>query len=389
MGTIFREPPKSHTDHSDRTARDRSRHKEKLRKALRSNIADIVAEESLIGQSKDKIIKVPLRGIREYRFVFGENESGASQGDENSTVGQIIGKIGKDGSPIGEASDKPGQDYYETEVTLEELINIMFEDLELPELERKALRQIISLRFSKRKGFRSAGIRPRLDKKNTAKSRIKRKVASSRNSEEEPESFPFHNNDLVYRYFDQDFKPESSAVVFCIMDVSGSMDSTKKYLARSFFFLLYQFLANKYQKIEVVFIAHHTEASEVTEDEFFHKGESGGTMISSGYQKTLDIIQQRYHPSLWNIYCFHCSDGDNFPSDNQLALNLAGELAQVSNLFGYCEIVPRVAKGLFSSAITQMLESLNQGHVECVSIEDKEDIFPGFKQLLSKEREKE
>ena len=117
-----------------------------------------------------------------------------------------------------------------------------------------------------------------------------------------------------------DMRKESNAVVLCIMDTSGSMDTMKKYLARSFFFLLYQFIRTKYRNVEIVFIAHHTEANEVTEEEFFHKGESGGTFISSGYQKALEIIQARYHPSLWNVYAFHCSDGDNFDSDNPAAL---------------------------------------------------------------------
>ena len=112
------------------------------------------------------------------------------------------------------------------------------------------------------------------------------------------------------------------------MDTSGSMDTMKKYLARSFFFLLYQFIVSKYRNVEIVFIAHHTEAHEVTEEEFFHKGESGGTFISSGYQKALEIIAARYHPSLWNVYAFHCSDGDNFDSDNAAALRDAKELSE-------------------------------------------------------------
>ena len=120
-----------------------------------------------------------------------------------------------------------------------------------------------------------------------------------------------------------DEREESNAVVVCIMDTSGSMDRLKKYLARSFFFLLYQFLCTKYKAVEIVFIAHHTQAKEVTEEEFFHKGESGGTLISSGYKKALDVIQQRYHPDHWNIYAFHCSDGDNFESDNEEAMKAA------------------------------------------------------------------
>src|SRR5262249_48281511 len=157
---------------------------------------------------------------------------------------------------------------------------------------------------------------------------------------EEAKRFPFHVSDLVYRHVTTDVRRESNAVVICIMDTSGSMDTMKKYLARSFFFLLYQFIATKYRSVEIVFISHHTEAHEVTEEEFFHKGESGGTFISSGYQKALDIIVERYHPSLWNIYAFHCSDGDNFDSDNSAALKTANELAQVCNLFGYGEIKP-------------------------------------------------
>ena len=216
------------------------------------------------------------------------------------------------------AGDRPGQDYYETDVTLEELIDIMFEDLELPDMERKALRQIAAPRLSKRKGYRSVGIRVRLDKRRTVLAKLRRELASRRHRDPgaEAERFPFHEDDLTYRHVVADERRESNAAVICIMDTSGSMDTMKKYLARSFFFLLYQFIATKYRNVEIVFIGHHTEAAEVNEEEFFHKGESGGTFISAGYNKALEIVQERYHPSLWNIYCFHCSDGDNFESDN-------------------------------------------------------------------------
>ena len=103
--------------------------------------------------------------------------------------------------------------------------------------------------------------------------------------------------DLTYRRLRQDTREESNAVVLCVMDTSGSMDRLKKYLARSFFFLLYQFVCTKYQNVQLVFIGHHTKAKEVSEDEFFHKGESGGTMISSGYKKALEIIHDRFPSS--------------------------------------------------------------------------------------------
>ena len=183
-------------------------------------------------------------------------------------------------------------------------------------------------------------------------------------------------------------KRESNAVVICIMDTSGSMDTMKKYLARSFFFLLYQFIATKYRNVEIVFIAHHTEAAEVNEDDFFHKGESGGTFISAGYTKALEIIQERYHPSLWNIYSFHCSDGDNFESDNPAALRAAKELADVSNLFGYGEIKP-LGSRYYESSMLNIFRRLEADNFQTILIERKEDIWPSFKALLAKDRGKE
>jgi uncharacterized sporulation protein YeaH/YhbH (DUF444 family) len=172
------------------------------------------------------------------------------------------------------------------------------------------------------------------------------------------------------------------------MDTSGSMDSMKKYLARSFFFLLYQFLSSRYNNVEIVFIAHHTEANEVTEEEFFHKGESGGTFISSGYNKALEIIHERYHPSLWNVYVFHCSDGDNFESDNPAALQAARQIVEVANLFGYGEIKP-LGSGYYGSSMIQFFSQLPTDHFQTVQIQRKEDIWPSLKTLLSKDRARE
>ena len=159
----------------------------------------------------------------------------------------------------------------------------------------------------------------------------------------------------------------------------------KKYLARCFFFLLYQFIRSKYRNVEIVFIAHHTEGKEVSEEEFFHKGESGGTLISSGYQKALDIVAERYHPTLWNIYAFHCSDGDNFDTDNANALRAAKELTEVCNLFGYGEIKPMGARA-YESSMLNVFRRLDADNFQTVLIERKEDVWPSFKALLAKER---
>src|SRR3989442_2551529 len=184
METIFRPYSSSDSLRSDRSAGDRQRHRQKVRESIRDNIIDLVAEESIIGKDKDKIIKVPIRGVKEYRFVYGENSPGVGQGEGNSQPGQVIGKSQSEGQGQGQgkAGDQPGVDYYETDVTLEELIEIMFEDLELPEMERKILRQVMSERTSKRQGYRKAGIRIRLDKKRTALSRIRRRLAIQRHA---------------------------------------------------------------------------------------------------------------------------------------------------------------------------------------------------------------
>ena len=389
METVFRSYDPSSAQRSDRCAGDRLRHRQKVHEAIRQNIADIIAEESIIGKDRNRIIKVPLRGVKEYRFVYGENAPGVGQGGQGTQPGQVIGK--GDGTAQGhQAGDQPGVDYYETDVSLEELIDMMFEDLELPHLERKHLREMEVDHQYRRKGFRKKGIRVRLDKRRTAISRVKRKKTTQRKATLTPSSqrFPFHNDDLTYRHTVSEIRRESNAVVHCVMDTSGSMDTMKKYLARSFFFLLYRFLCTKYRNVEIVFIAHHTEAREVTEEEFFHKAESGGTFISSGYRKALEIIQQRYHPSLWNIYVFHCSDGDNFESDNPAALQAAREVAEISNLFGYGEIKP-LGSGYYGSSMIPFLAQLKADNFQTVQIQRKEDIWPSFKAFLSRDRARE
>lgn len=386
METIFHPYHSSPAERSDRSAGDRLRHRQKVREAIRQNIADIIAEESIVGKDRDRIIKVPIRGVKEYRFVYGENAPGVGQGGDDAKPGQVIARDqGKDQGQ--QSGDQPGIDFYETDVTLDELVEIMFEDLELPFMERKHLREIEVEHHHRRKGYRKKGTRVHLDKKRTARARVKRKKATQQREGEifGSKRFPFHKDDLTYSHRVIETRRESNAVVFCIMDTSGSMDTMKKYLARSFFFLLYQFLNTKYQRVETVFIAHHTEAREVTEEEFFHKGESGGTFISSGYRKALEIIQQRYHPSLWNIYVFHCSDGDNFESDNAATLQAAGEIAEISNLFGYGEIKP-LGSGYYGSSMIQFFSQLDRDNFQTVQIQRKEDIWPSFKSFLVKDR---
>lgn len=390
----------------DRSAEDRRRHKELVEESIKKNIGNIIAEESIIGKSKDKKVKIPIRGIKEFQFIYGKNVPGTGSGDGSEKRGDKIGedKSGKKGKGNGQAGNQEGEDIYETEVTIEELVKYLFEDLNLPDIDKKKLADLESIRSYKNLGYQRKGIPPRLAKRRSVVEKIKRKQAFLRNRNEtdpdrrlEPEDrgfeseeekrFPFMEDDLRYRRVREDFKKDFNAVVICIMDVSGSMDQTKKYLARSFYFLLYQFIRLKYATVEVVFIAHTTKAKEVSEDEFFHKGESGGTYISSGYEKALEVIEQRYNPANWNIYAFHCSDGDNWSEDNKKAIDMANELCKVCNLFGYGEIVPGYYS--FGSTIkSEFLKNVKSSNFAVITMSKKEDVLPGLKKLLDKEGEK-
>ena len=322
------------------------RHKKKIDKAIKDSIKDVIAEESIIGQNGKKKIRIPVRGIKEYRFIYGNNEENktvGSGGDHNVKRGQKIGqkRSGKgSGQGTGKASNEKGDEYYDVEVTLEELAEYLFADLELPDLEKKQFK-FVSQETIKRKGYRFKGIRPRLSKKETLKRKLRRQKMAQKVGTYDPDSderFPFHQDDLKYHHIKPKIKENSAAVIFFLMDVSGSMSQARKYLARSFFFLLYQFLNHKYEKVDVVFISHSTYASRVTEDEIFKVGTFGGTIVSSALDLELEIIDKEYHPNTWNIYTFYCGDGENWSSDNEKCLDLFKQLKELSQLTGYCEI---------------------------------------------------
>ena len=340
--SVFRK----HKSIVDRSASDRMRHKKKIEKAIKESIKDVVAEESIIGQNGKKKIRIPVRGIKEYRFIYGNNEDNrtvGSGGEHPLKRGQKIGnkraEKGK-GQGTGSPSDQEGDQYYDVEISLEELAEYLFADMELPDLEKKQFR-FITDETIKRKGYRFQGIRPRLSKKETLKRKIRRQKMAEKNGTYDPESgerFPFHKDDLKYHHIKPKSKENSAAVIFFLMDVSGSMSQDRKYLARSFFFLLYQFLNHRYEKVEVVFISHSTHAERVTEDDFFKVGTFGGTIVSSALELELETIDKEYHPNSWNIYTFYCGDGENWSSDNEKCIDLFKEIKDLSQLTGYCEI---------------------------------------------------
>ena len=377
-----------HKPIGDRAATDRRRHRAKIEEAIKRGVTDVVAEESIIGQDGKKKIRIPVRGIKEYRFVYGDNETNQKVGSAPGSDLQRGQKIGDDPNEKQQGADakpgdEPGEEYYEVEVTLAELTEYIFADLKLPDLERKKLRTVTGEKF-RRHGYRKSGIRPRLDKKRSLKQLIRRRVATKRCDDTE-EDIGFHENDLRYRHIKVKEREASSAVIFFLMDISGSMSTQKKYLARSFYFLLYHFLRGRYEHVEIVFVAHDTSAYEVNEEQFFKRGHSGGTLVSSGLEKVLDIIDKRFHPSSWNIYCFQCSDGDNFDSDTPKARLAIEKLYELCQLFGYCEICPEeesVWRSERQSTLWDTYESFVAKGFKMVNITDKTGIWPAFKRLF-------
>lgn len=379
----------------DRAVEDKRRHKELIEGSIKKNLVDILSEESIIGQSKDRKIRIPIKGLKEYQFVYGENSAGVGSGTGNEKRGDKIGTGNGSGNGAGQggkgAGNSEGEDIYETEVTIEEVVSYLFQELDLPNLDKKKSAQIISHKARKKAGYQKRGIRPRLAKKRTVVEKLKRKqgykrLLSEEGVNEDITRFPFKDDDLRYKRIKHTIKREYNAVIMCIMDTSSSMDRTKKYLARSFFFLLYQFVKMRYERVEVVFISHSTRAKVVNENDFFHKMESGGTYISSGYDKALEVIQNKYTPDAWNIYAFHVSDGDNWSEDNDKALEKAQELCDVCNLFGYAEIMPGMT---FSTIKKKYLENIKRKNFVAATIKNKEELWPALKNILIGSIEKE
>ena len=388
---IFRDYNLTPIEH-DRASEDRRRHRQLVEKSIKENLGDILSEESIIGQSKDKKIKIPIKGLKEYEFIFGKNKGGVGSGDGTEKRDQVIGKEKAEGEGKGgtKAGDKEGEDIYETEITLEDALIYLLEDLELPEMDKKKFSEILTENGLKRAGYQKHGINPRLAKKRTVAEKIKRQQAKNKALKETLEGeiierLPFKNEDLRYHRVKKVFKRDSNAVILCVMDVSGSMDTTKKYLARSFFFVLSQFIQSKYSNVEVSFIAHTTVAQEVNEDDFFHKVESGGTYISSGLNKALEIIEKRYNPDNWNVYVFYVSDGDNWQEDNKKAIKAADSICEVSNLFGYAELM----NSYYSASMKNVFDKgLIRKNFLSVEIKQKQDLWKGLKYMLKKDQER-
>lgn len=358
---------------------DQARHQEKVREAIRKNLADLVSDESIIMSNGRDVIKIPIRSLDEYRFRYNfQKGQHAGQGKGDSKVGDVIARDGDPAQGTGRgpgAGDQPGADYYEAEISVEELENILFAEMELPHLQQKDDQDIIveETRFN---DVRKKGLMGNIDKKRTLLAAIRRNALAGHSDLE----LGISEEDLRFKTWEEIMKPHSNAVIIAMMDTSGSMGLFEKYIARSFFFWMLRFLETKYEKVEMVFIAHHTEAKEVSQEAFFTKGESGGTICSSAYRKALEIIDSRYPPSQYNIYPIHISDGDNLTSDNERCVKLVKELMDRSSMFGYGEVNQYNRHSTLMSAYRQIKDPK---FMYCV-IREKGEVYKALKTFFGK-----
>jgi uncharacterized protein len=368
-----------------RGLKDSLRHDQRVKEAIRKNLRELIAEEAIITSDGTKRIRIPLRYLDQYRFKYGHPPQGVGQGQ--GQPGDVIGQRHGNGNQPGdgEAGDQPGEHTYEVEVPLEELAQMMLEDLALPWLEEKPARQITttSHRFT---DLRRRGAFANLDKRRTLLENLKRNAARG-----VPAVGHLRDEDLRFKVWDLHEETHANAAVYMLMDVSGSMTTSKKYIAKSFYFWMVRFLQLKYHQLDMIFIAHDTEAQVVTEQDFFGLSQGGGTRCSSAYQVALASIQQ-YHPAdRWNTYLFHFSDGDNLPDDNAVCKRLVEELLQYCRMVGYGEIRYRDDASFYGwigqaasapSSLQYALQGITHPRLLSVTITHKEELFQVLHKFL-------
>ncbi|UOE95359.1 sporulation protein YhbH [Alkalihalobacillus sp. LMS39] len=360
---------------------DQRRHQEKVQEAIQKNLPDLVSEENIVMSNGREVIKIPIRSLDEYKIRYNYDKTKhVGQGKGDSKVGDVVARdpnaSRQQGPGKGEgAGEQAGEDYFEAEVSIMELQDMLFRELELPNLQRKDQDEIIveNIEFN---DIRKKGLMGNIDKRRTILTAIKRNALEGR-----PGISPIYNDDLRFKTWNETVRPESKAVVLAMMDTSGSMGRWEKYMTRSFFFWMTRFLRTKYETVEIEFIAHHTEAKVVTEDDFFSKGESGGTICSSAYRKALELIESKYDPKSYNIYPFHFSDGDNLTSDNARCLKLVNELMDVSSMFGYGEVNQYSRHSTLMSAYKNIKDERFRHYI----LKEKADVYHAMKTFFKKD----
>lgn len=312
--------------------------------------------------------KIAIRALQEYRIRFNPgNKKYIGQGAGNTVAGTVLAVGNAPMADLSGAGNEEGYDHYDDHISIAQLGAILFEELELPNLQDRK-KQFVTFDSCVFNDIREAGPMPNVDKRRTLLANLRR------NARQGQAIFKtIQPDDVMYKSWDLAQKMQTNAVILAMMDTSGSMGAEEKYIARGFFFWLRRFLSTKYEQVQMVYLVHHTKAKEVAEEEFFAQGESGGTKCSTVYQLAWQLIEQRFSPREYNLYLFHFSDGDNLPSDNEKCLELVQKILPQCSFFGYGEIMNPYDR---TSKLYQTYQTINSANFKSIMIKDSRIFFP-------------
>ena len=402
---------------------NRQRFLQRYRGHIKKAVEEAVGRRSITDMEHGEQISIPGRDIDEPVLHHGRGgrQTIVHPGNKEFVAGERIPRPlgGGGGGGAGQASNTgEGMDDFVFQITQEEFLDFMFEDLELPNLVKRHLTGSDTFK-TVRAGISNEGNPSRINIVRTLRSAHARRIALSGSSRsklreakaelarlrlEEPDNFgdiqaieeeierlsarinhvPFLDTfDLKYNLLVKHPNPSSKAVMFCLMDVSGSMTQSTKDIAKRFFILLYLFLKRSYDKIEVVFIRHHTSAKEVDEEEFFYSRETGGTIVSSALKLMQEIMAERYPVNEWNIYAAQASDGDNWNDDSPVCRDiLINQIMPFVQYFSYVEITPREHQALWYE-YNQVAEAFADSFAQ-QQLVSAGDIYPVFRELFQR-----
>jgi hypothetical protein len=364
-----------------RIEQDHNRFKQIVRGRIKNNLRKYITRGELIGRKGKDLISIPLPQIDLPRFVFDPRQGGGV-GQGNGDVGTVIGA--GETEKGGEAGDAPGQHVMEVDVSLEELAQILGEELQLPAIQNKGKKNIVTEK-DRYTGIAMAGPESLRHFKRTYKEALKRQIASGTYSPLNPTIVPIRK-DKRYRSWRVSRQPECNAAIIYMMDVSGSMGEDQKKIVRSEAFWIDAWLRHQYGGIVVRYIVHDAEAREVDQETFYRTRESGGTVISSAYRLANQMVDESYPTDSWNLYLFHFSDGDNWSqgdTDECVEL-LRSKLLNGINLFGYGQVESPYGTGQFLHDVDEAFRE--DERVVTSEIKDAEGIYDSIRHFLGKGR---